>query len=196
MADLIPAATTSVLIPIGDLSLADRATMRAEVDANLVEFAIQKRITTDPKELVVRDTEPFTDLGLTGSSNGEDWLIPGAATAGTLLQYFNRTLSQTQAIAFYGAGSPMAAPQVSALKFFFGSTQAQTRAYYNLEKLWLRLETDGYFGTPLFWGPQEVVTVSVMPISNFAAGTERLILHARTVEQFGQTISAKNATVG
>jgi hypothetical protein len=193
MPDTVPATTTSELIPIGDLSLQERASIRSIVDSNLVDIAIRRSISNDPGNLVVRDILPYTDLGLTGSSNAEEWLITSAATAGTLLNYINaRQLTTTQAAAFFGVGSPMASPQVSALKFYYGSANAQVKAYFQLEQLFSRLESQGYFGAPLYYGPQEFLTVQVMPISSFAASTERLTLIGRIVDLFGQTISAHN----
>jgi len=194
MPDYIPATTTSELIPIGDLSLDQRASKRAEIDRNLIDFAVKKAVGV-ASDLVVRDTLPFTDLGLAGGTTAEEWLITSAGVVGTLLAYVSaKQLSTTQAVAFWGVGSPMASPGVSALKFFFGSSQAQVRAYFQLEQLFSRLESQGYFGTGLYYGPQEYITIDVMPISAFAASTEKLTLLARTVDPFGQTISAKNAT--
>lgn len=194
MADRIPLTTTSYVIPIGDLSLDSRGNVRDTVDAGLVQFALDRKITTEASALVVRDVLPFTDLGLAGQTNSEDWLIVGAATAGTLLNYLAaKQLTTTQAIAFYGVGSPMASPGVSGLKFLFGNSGAQVKAYYHLQQLFMRLEYAGYFGSPLYYGPQEYVQIQVMPITSFAQNTEYLTLFAREVEQFGFTISAKNA---
>lgn len=194
MPDLTPLTTKSELIPIGDLSLAERAEMRSIIDENLVNIALERKIANAAKALVVRDMLPFTDMGLTGQSSSEDWLITGAATAGTPLNYINaKQLTTTQAAAFFGVGSPMASPQVSALKFYYGSALAQVKGFYQLQKLFVRLESDGYFGAPLYYAPQEYLSVQVIPISSFAANTEYLTLHGRMVDLFGQTISAENA---
>lgn len=185
--------TLSEIVPLGDLSAEERRYIRQTVDVNLVKLAILKAISNDPSGLVLRDLLPYTDLGLTGATNGNEWLITSAATAGTLLQYFSYQLSTTQCFAFWGVSlSPDSVSNISTLRFLFGPGGAQVKAYFQLEQLYNRLEPQGYFSSPLYYVAQDTVICQVGPLTSFAASSERLPLLARVVDQFGNVISAHN----
>jgi hypothetical protein len=186
-------STLSELIPIGDLSMDQRDTVRKSVDIALVKTAISKAVSNNPAGLVVRDLLPFTDLGLTGNTSAESWLITNAATAGTLLNYINaKQLSTTQCAGFWGVAGGVAPSNVSAVKFFFGAANAQIKAFVQIQQLLSRLEPEGLFSTPIIYVAQDTLSVQVMPTTSFAANTEQLILLSRMCDQFGQTISAHN----
>lgn len=186
-----PALTNpSKLQPIGDLSLAQRSDIRGNVDQQLTDLFLSSGVVNSDNEIVLRDMLPYTDMGLTGGTNGETWLITAAGTAGTAISYINaKQLTTTQCAAFYGVASYMATPNISRVSFLLGSGSATTRFVVQLEPLFSRLEVAGYLATPMSYKPNQYITVSVMPFRSFAANSEYLTLLGRMADQIGQTIS-------
>lgn len=182
--------TRSYLIPVGDLSLDERRGMRANTDDVLVASALELAIRTNPDDLILRDTLPFTDLALAAQ---EDWLIAGAGVVATELQYFSSALAVDRCIGFYGLSYESVPPSISRVRFTLGAASAQIRGSYQIEKLNSRLETAGYFSEAVVFTRQETARILVMPRLAFAANTQRLALDSRTVEPIGAVVSAPSA---
>jgi hypothetical protein len=193
--DRTPQSTLSELIPIGDLDIPTRQRMRSDVDVALVATALEKKVSNQPSGIVVRDTLPTTDMALTGgaSATGDQWIVAAAGVAGTAQNYINALqLTATQCCGFWGVAQAVAVSNVGRLTFFLGPAQGQTKGIFQLEQLISRLESEGYFSTPLIYVAQDIITVAVKPFNAFAANTERLVLLSRMADQFGTTISAHN----
>lgn len=183
-------ANPSYIVPVGDLSLAERNQIRMNARQQALNLFMEARIATDENQAVVRDGLPFTDFGLTGGTSGNEWLITGAGTAGTEINYINALqLTTTQTCSFYGIGSPMATPNIGRVRFFLGPASATVRQVVQLEKLYSRLEQVGYLGTPVSYNPQAVITVGATPFNAFAANTERLTLLVVVCDKIGTTVS-------
>jgi hypothetical protein len=190
--------TTSYLIPVGDLSLDDRAMIRSGIDPLLIKQALDLSIAPDDSTLLVRDTLPNTDFGVgiggpaVGAGTAEDWLDQIAGVAGAEHQYFVAVLANDRCVGFYGISAESAPPSISRVRLTLGAASAQTRGVFQLEQLYSRLETAGYFSEPVIFKKQETVRVMVMPRLGYAILTERLVLMARTVEPIGAVVSASS----
>ena len=179
-------ATSSYLIPVGDLSLEDRQALRRDADRKLIMNALDARIKSDDKDLLIRDTLPNTDLGLAAQ---EDWLIAGAGILATELQYLSAAVANNRVIGFFGVSVESAPASISRLRLTLGAASAQTRGSYQLEQLYSRLEPAGYFSELVQFVQIEVCRIMVMPRLAFVANSERLAFMARTVEPIGGVIS-------
>jgi len=184
------APTKSYLIPIGDLSLDARVSIRQNAEEVLVNAARDLAIRSNDRDLIIRDTLPNTDLGLAAQ---EDWLIAGAGVVATELQYISAVLAVDRCIVFYGLGVETAAASISRLRMTLGAGSALIRGVYQLEQLYSRLEPAGYFSEAVLFTRQETCRIMVMPRLAFAANTERLHLLARTIEPIGAIVSAPSA---
>jgi len=192
------AFTTSYLIPVGDLSLEDRARMRANVDKNLREAALSLALQPDESTLLVRDSLPNTDLGVgiggpaVGAGTAEDWLDQIAGVVGVEHQYFVSVIANDRCIGFWGVSAESAPPSISRVRLTLGAASAQTKGVFQLEQLYTRLETVGYFTEAIIFKRVETCRVMVMPRLAYAILTERLALLARTVEPIGAVVSASS----
>jgi len=198
MASMAP--TTSYLIPVGDLTLDQRLTLRNNVD-DLLEQQCGPgglSIVTDPRNLLIRDSLPNTDFGVgiggpaVGAGTDESWLEQIAGVAGVEHQYFVAVLPVDRCIGFYGISVESAPAPVSRVRLTLGAASAQIRGVYQLEKLYTRLETAGYFSEAVIFTRNETVRVMVMCRLAYAALVNRLELMARTAEPIGGVVSAKS----
>jgi hypothetical protein len=192
------AFTKSYLIPVGDLTLEDRRSLRADVDEKLRASALSLAIQPDDSSLLIRDTLPNTDFGVgiggpgVGAGTAEDWLDQIAGVAGTEHQYFVAVLANDRCVGFWGVAAESAPPSISRIRLTLGAASAQTRGVFQLEPLYSRLEAAGLFSEAVIFKKQETVRVMVMPRLAYAILTERLVLLARTIEPIGAVVSASS----
>ena len=183
-------ATKSYLLPLSDLTLADRAEIRGNVQKALESNAMRLAIRDQVKDLLIRDALPFTDFAIPALANDESWLIAGPGVVGTELQYFSSAIAQDRVVAFWGVGVESAAASISRLRLTLGAASTQVRGVFQLEQLTDRLEPAGYFSNPIIYTRTEVARLMVMPRLAFAANTERLHLFCRVIEPIGAVVSA------
>lgn len=181
---------TSTTIAEEDLNINERQVWRTRIAKNLLAGALQQNIRNDPSKLVLRDTLPGTDLSLASS---EDWLVAGAGVAGTYTTYINLQLPTTKTIVLYGVGilptNPLA---ISVVQLFQGPNT--NYGSYQIEGLDLQLRPTAFFSEEIYYGKEQTMVVKVMPrTGGFAANTQRLKLHALTVEPLGDIVSAPSS---
>lgn len=179
--------TKSYIVPLEDLTLAERAQIRKDAEQGLEVSADSLKLRANLDSMVIRDVLPNTDLGLAAQ---EDWLIAGAGVLATELQYFSSVIANDRVLAFYGIYIESAASSISRVRLTQGATSAQVRGVYQLEQLNARLEPVGYLTEPVYWIRQETARVMVMPRLAFAANTERLGFLSRIIEPIGNVLSA------
>lgn len=179
--------TRSYLIPIGDLSLDDRKSLRSNSDEVLKSAALRLAIRDRLDDLIIRDTLPLTDLGLAAT---DDWLVAGAGVASTELQYTSFAVPIDRCIVFFGLGVETAPPGISRVRLTLGAASSQVRGEFQIEQLYSRLESAGYFSESILFTRQETTRIMVMPRIAFAANSQRLHFFARTIEPIGTTVSA------
>ena len=197
-----PAApTTSYLIPVGDLTLDERRALRENVDELLAAVTGSGpgglSVVTDIRNLLIRDVLPNTDFGVgiggpaVGAGTDESWRDQIAGVAGTEHQYFTGQLAIDRCVGFYGISVESAPASISRVRLQLGPAGV-VRGVYQLEKLYTRLETAGYFSEAVIFTRNEFVRVMVMPRLAYAALTERLEIMGRTAEPIGGIVSAKS----
>lgn len=190
-AQVVKGSTKSYLLPLSDLTLADRAEIRSNVQKALESNAMRLAIRDNVSDLLVRDALPFTDFGLNPLGLAEEsWLIAGPGVVGTDLQYFAAAIAQDRVVAFWGVGVESAAASISRLRLTLGALSTQVRGVFQLEQLTDRLEPAGYFSSPIVFTRTEVARIMVLPRLVFAANTERLHLFCRIIEPIGAVVSA------
>ena len=190
-------ATYSYLIPKGDLSLSDRAGMRAEADHDLVQKAVDLSIKTDPNDLLVRDTLPYTDLNMSDASaaHDESWILANAGVVGTDAVMFVNAIPQNKVVSFWGVSVEGPVNAVSRIKLGIGTGSAlsTTLAIFQLEELYSALEPVGYFSQGIMFVQLDNAMGLVMPRIAFPAYQQRLALLARTCEPIMTLISRPSA---
>ena len=179
--------TNSYLIPIGDLSLAEKQSVRADADALLWDVCRRTLVRDNPADVIIRDAMPFTDFALNAQ---EDWLIAGAGVVGTELQYMSVLTPIDHIIAFYGLALETTPPIISRVRFTLGATSTTVRGFFDTQALNSRLEPAGYFSERIVFKPNETCRIMVMPKVAWAVNTQRLVLLARVMEPIGQNVSA------
>ncbi len=188
-----PTPQKSYLLPLSDLTLADRAEIRGNVQQALVANAMRLAIRDRIQDMVIRDALPFTDFAINGLGGpalpDESWLIAGPGVIGTNLQYFSNAIAQDRVVAFWGVGVESAAASISVLRLTLGAASTETRGTFQLEQLTDRLEPAGYFSSPIVFTKTEVCRGMVLPRLAFAANTERLHLSCRVIEPLGTIVS-------
>ncbi len=192
------ALTKSYLIPVGDLTLDERRSMRASTDEVLKEAATKLTIQPDESTLLVRDTLPNVDFGVgvggpaVGAGTDDSWLDQIVGVAGAEHQYFGAALANDRCVGFYGVSYESAPPSISRVRLTLGPASAQTKGVFQLESLFSRLETAGYFSETILFKRVEFIRVMVLCRLAYAILTERLALLARTIEPIGAVVSASS----
>lgn len=183
-------------IPIGELSLNQRAGMRTDAVNQLAERATTvKRIVGNRKELVIRQILPNTDLGVLaagGGAAGNRWLVDvalAAADPAARVAWINIALAQNRMLVIYGGAALSAIPAVAALFFQSGPGGATVRAIAQLEDCYAMLETAYYLTKAALWDPQETVFISIVPRIVAAADTDFHLLKGYIAEPVGEFIS-------
>lgn len=189
----MPGVTKSYLIPVDDMSLEARLTMRAECDRKLIENALRVKIKDREEDLIIRDSLPNTDLG-TAAAGGvalaaqEDWLMAAAGVVAAEGPLVWAVLANDRAMGFYGLTIETAPQPVSRVRFQLGN--GAVRGAFQVEQLDSRLNTAGYFSETVIFTHNEPVRILIMPRLAFGANTLRIPLMARTIEPIGQVVSA------
>ncbi len=181
------------LIPIDDMTLAERQSRRAQADDQAVDAALKLALAPEERGLVVRDCEPGFDLGIglvvAAPLFSQDYLIAGPGVAGTELQYVGQNLAGIdKTISFVGlgvgdpAGGAAAITPISLVRMTQGAASAQTLAIYQVEQLVLRQTPWGYFAKPITYSKGQFIRIMVTPRVAFGANGARLPFNARVCE--------------
>jgi len=167
------------LIPASELEVADIQAIRQKVIDALFSVAM-KMTGLSRDQLVVRNTLPSTDLGLTN----EVWVTP-SLTANSWTNYFTNQLDDQRFVAFYGIANLSSDPIATAVRFKLGSgTGTKTLDVIQFEDLYSDSQRiDGYLKRPIIYKEKQYVNVDVYAKSS---GTEPLVLKSLTVEPAGR----------
>lgn len=188
----------SYVIPVNELSLADRkAYIGAAVEAGIVR-ALALGIARHRGELVAREALPREDLGTAATgwvaNNYLSMVIPAAnawcaafstgALPGTAFQ-----LARTRVAVFYKFADTMANPVVTGLRFRVGPTGASTKAVFSFQlPTEAKMEPDVYFTETVIYDPEDWLFIEIYPTGNMA-GQETIPMGCFIVERTGGTVS-------
>ncbi|MDD5547096.1 MAG: hypothetical protein PHO67_08100 [Candidatus Omnitrophica bacterium] len=186
-------ASFSTFIPSGELTVTDQKNMKESAIAAGMDRAIYKKLGANGAELAVREIRPSIDLP-TAFAAGDRWIFPApaaaVAAAFTVTNWINERVPVNTILVFFGAAFEAAAPEISEIFFRSGPGGAgRTAAVVNVESCYTKMESDGYFGVPVTYDPQENCFIQVtnrIPIG--AAGTI-LILKGYAIEPRREQVS-------
>ncbi len=168
--------TRSTLIPVDELTLTDiKAFKEATIRAGVAR-AVFKALGANENELAIRDIRPLIDFPVTWAAQVDRWLLPAtpaAIAAGTMSVWINEALPVGRVLAIYGVAVESATPECSIMLLRSGPAgQGRTAAVIELEKLYTKMNSDGFLAEPVTYDPQETVYIQVYNrIAIAAAGT-------------------------
>lgn len=186
----------SYMIPGSEMSMAEKQKRRASAVFSGGKALYDKKIVPNPNMVVDRDMDYVTDLcagvavvGLAGwlslplaAVATQYSLIASSVPAAVIPQVPNNTVW-----VFYGAHLLDVGQNVSRLYFWGGRTGNIPLAEYDLEKLYSKLEWDGYFTDTIVYYPQDFLNITVL--SRVATGVgSRIVLDALVLEPNQTTI--------
>ena len=168
-----------LIVPASELEVADIMAIRQKVIDSLFSVAM-KMTGLSRDQLVVRNTLPSTDLGL----SNEVWVTP-SLTANSWTNYITNQLDDQRFVAFYGVANLDPDPITTAVRFKLGSgTGTKTLDVVQVEDLYSDSERiDGYLKRPIIYKEKQYVNIDVYARDS---GTDRLVLKSLTVEPAGR----------
>jgi hypothetical protein len=186
-------ASYSNFIPSAELTITDQKELKQRAIAAGFQRAIFKKLGQNESELTVRAIRPSIDLP-TAFAAGDRWIFPApaaaVAAAFTVTNWINERLPQNTILVIYGAGFESANPEVSEIFFRSGPGGAgRTAGAFNVEDCYTKMESDGFFGVPITYDPQENVFIQVTNRIPIAAAGTILILKGYAIEPRREQIS-------
>jgi len=176
--------TIATLIPSNDLSLTRREALRlGAVDA--AERMARDRVSSIG-EFIARPPQLIADFGCAL----DQWNTAALAVVGTAVSVFQAVVAPPvglrQVVVWYKVS--LEGANVSFLIFQEGAAGRTTFSVVNLEELYSKLETEGYFSEPIVYPPGSVMRITVIP--RIATGViERVTLGGYIIEPSGPQIS-------
>lgn len=168
-----------------ELALSVRDAMRVACVRDGLARAAEKRIINqDYSNAVVRQLRPTFDLNF-GANANQDWLTTAlvAGVANNIIN--NRQVPVNQLFVFYGINTFEAAPVAAEVQFQKGNAgSGGLLGIFNLEYLYNKLETEGYFSKAIMYDPQDIIFTTLLPIAA-AAGGQRYFLEGYSIEPVG-----------
>ncbi len=183
----------SYLVSSEDLTSPEIKMLRDRAAQRLLDQAITEGFISSAAEAVVRDGLPNTDFGLAQRL----WAVPAAAlplVAGTQFTYVNFAVPNNKVIAVYGLGIRDARMNVSSISFQEGAG-ATTYAVFELEQLYTRMETAGYFSMPVIYPPNKTMFIVGTPGAADALAPQ-ITLYTLVLEQLGANVSRNPELAG
>ena len=178
-------STSSILVPAGQTDIALLKIVRDQLIADL-NTAVRNVLGPD-QPLIVRDLTP-NDVAPAGAGlfNGRLSNVP-ILTAQTMTVLYSTPLSNQQAFGIYGYAPLSANPQLDILQF--GQGIAVTYARFGLDGVFAdSCETVAYFNGPVFWTPNQTMTIQGVSNAGLAAAAEQFNLYGLVVEPAGLNI--------
>ena len=192
----------SYVIPIDSLSLASQERLRFGAEIQVKKRLARKLAIPEAQALdlenpavIVRDADYVTDFVPVATQAGlAGWLTMPLAAAATFYAVFANnvpaaltpTVLNNQAVIFYGVDLLFNTDELTQL--IFGVGQANNRrAQFDLEGLYSRMASSGFFSQPVAYDPQEIVNVQVRSRILTGAGA-RIRLATLIAEPTQQTV--------
>lgn len=144
-----------------ELSEAARKDFRDECQNKALARAVNLRIITEPLEAIVHMIYPDDDLNAGGVTYNQ-WLT-AALVAGTAQNFVNLAIAQNKVISIYGFFANDANPGIAQVRFARGAGLRNTLATYQLQRIYAKLETEGFFSKIDTWDRVETLGVELLP---------------------------------
>jgi hypothetical protein len=196
----------SELIPIGSIALAEQFRMRQTactrgrkllgtklslpIGAEMSD-ALVDRDCDYPNDFIVPTAGAAAALGLAG------WLSMPMALPATMYSLFATVVPgavapvvpNNQAWVFFGVHVLTLNDPITVLQFLTGRAPGIPKATFDVEKLYDRLETSGYFTQPVVYEPQEICTVNIRSrVATVGVGA-RVVLDCVIIERGQVTLA-------
>ena len=178
--------TREYLVPTGETTLTAQAEYRKGA-LQAAEYMARDRIAMQG-EYIARPPQLIADFGCVL----DQWNTAALAVLGTAYTVFQAVAAPAiglrQVVVWYKVGVETAPPNVSFILFQEGAAGRTTFGVYNMEELFTKQQTEGYFSEPVVYPPGSVMLVTV--ICRVVTGApERVILSGFVVEPTGPQIS-------
>lgn len=166
----------SYLIPTEEIALANQERLRQAATKAGMERALELKLASvGPIErysgLVARDADYVTDFVPVATSAGlAGWLSMPLAAIGILYSIFANNVPaaltpqvpNNQVVVFYKVSVlTLAGPDPVSMLFFRTGVGANLKAQFDLEALYGKMVSDGYFTKPVVYDPMEIITSQV-----------------------------------
>lgn len=183
----------SYFIPTDELTLTDIKTFKEGTIRAGIDRAIFKKLGANEDELAIRDIRPSIELP-TAFAAGDRWIFPApaaaVAAAFTTTVWINEALPVNRVMAIYGIAVESAAPEVSMVLLRGGAGGlGRTAAVLEIEKIYTKINQDGFLATPVTYDPQETVYIQVINRIPIAAAGTILQLKGYVVEPRQEQVS-------
>jgi hypothetical protein len=185
----------SVLLPSDQLTLTQKAALRAGAVTNGIDRAVALKIMPTSAQLSYRQFQNIADGGTVGR---ERWLTANLAVVNTPYSVWTTLaapavglvpqLANNKLCVFWGVAVITTPNPVSLLSFRLGVAAGTTYAVFNLEDLESQITSEGYFSEPVVYDNNAFMNVVVT--SKIATGVQaEVVLLAYIIEPKGQTTS-------
>jgi len=178
--------TREYLIPTDEITLTNQAMFR-EKALIAAENMARDRIAAQG-EYIARPPQNIADFGTVL----DQWNTAALAVLGTAYTVFqavaNPAVGLRQVVVWYKVGVETAPPPVSLLLFQEGAGGRTTFGIFDLEQLYAKQQTEGYFSEPVVYPPGSVMLITA--VCRIVTGAAcRLPLGGFIVEPTGPQIS-------
>lgn len=178
----------SYIIPRDECTLTDLRNFRDAAVEKGIQRAVELRIVTDRKQLVVRGFQNIADAGAALDQWRTTALVAIGAEYGCFQNAAVITLAPNRLVVFYKIGVEEIPMPVSLLRFRLNAMAGNITAAFDLEQLINSLVSEGYFSQPVIIDPNTLFTANVVCRINTGAFT-RVQLGAYTIEPVGGIIA-------
>ena len=178
-------STSSILVPAGQADIALLKIVRDQLIADL-NTAVRNVLGPDQplivRDLTANDVSPANSPLFTGRLSN-----PAALTAQTMTTMFSTVLTNQQAFGIYGYAPLSPSPALDIIQF--GQGIAVTYARFDLDGVFAdSCETVCYFNGPVFWTPNQTMTIQGVSNAGIAENAEQFNLYGLVVEPAGLII--------
>jgi len=178
--------TKAYLIPTDELTLTDQKEYRRKA-LEMAENMARDRIAAQG-EYIARPPQLIADFGCVL----DQWNTAALAVLGTAYTVFQAVAAPAvglrQVVVWYKVSVETAPPNASMLLFQEGAGGRTTFGIYNLEELYAKQQTEGYFSEPIVYPPGSVQLITAV-CRVVTGAAERLILGGFIIEPAGPQIS-------
>jgi len=177
----------SCIVPVSELSIDAIRNMKLKARRMLTELMVRAGKVQAPNQVAVRDIRANDDLTIANGADTNEFITP-ALVAATNLTYVNALLAANRYLAIYAVAIDSTLPAPITMLFQVGPGGTTTRAYVDLQKLYVHDEFVGYLDDPVVYQPSDQMFIA-MEIGRTDAAGQRVVLIGYVAEPMGQSIS-------
>ena len=177
----------SCIIPVSELTPDSIRNMKLKARRMLTELMVRAGKVQSPSQVAVRDIRANDDFTIANGADTNEFLT-AALVAGTNSTYVNMVLAANRYVAIFAIAIDSTLPAPITMLFQVGPGGTTTRAYVDLQKLYVEQEFMGYLDDPVIYQPSDTVFIA-MEIGRTDAAGQRVVLYGYVAEPMGQSVS-------